>query len=192
MSKKAKIILGVSIVVGLVLITIIGLFVYYKTAFLSKEQVISIILNDIDVAEASVYFEDIDLELEEGIYDVEIYYANNKYEYKINAKTGTIIYTSYKVSTSVTTDSTTTSGTESTEETTTTDTTSSVISEDEALTIALNHAELESSDVTRVTIKQDMEHGTSVYEVEFYYNGYEYDYEIVMSTGEIISHSKER
>ncbi|MCD7733883.1 MAG: PepSY domain-containing protein, partial [Clostridiales bacterium] len=50
---------------------------------------------------------------------------------------------------------------------------------------------LTESQVTGLTVKQDKENGVTVYEVEFYQGGNEYDYEINATTGAIVTKSVE-
>ena len=61
-----------------------------------------------------------------------------------------------------------------------------------ASTIALEHAKLTKSQVRDFECKLDRENGITVYEVEFDYGGYEYEYEINAETGKIISVEKNR
>ncbi len=68
----------------------------------------------------------------------------------------------------------------------------SVIGNDRATTIALNHAGFSKSQVRDFECKLDRENGITVYEVEFEYKGYEYEYEINAATGKIISVEKSR
>ena len=60
-----------------------------------------------------------------------------------------------------------------------------------AKSIALKHAALSKSKVRGLKAKLDKEHGIMVYEVEFHYGHYEYDYEINAKTGAIIDYEKE-
>ncbi len=66
------------------------------------------------------------------------------------------------------------------------------ISTAKAGTIALDHAKLTQSKVRGFECKLDRENGITVYEVEFYYGGYEYEYEINATSGKIISVEKSR
>lgn len=59
---------------------------------------------------------------------------------------------------------------------------------DAAKDIALNHAQLDASQVTKLKAEYDIDKGIACYEVEFKYNGYEYEYEINAATGEIIKY----
>lgn len=65
-----------------------------------------------------------------------------------------------------------------------------LLTPEEAQTIALNHAN--AADHTRVRTEYDVDDGVKLYEIEFYSDGWEYDYEIHANTGEIISSHKEK
>lgn len=73
------------------------------------------------------------------------------------------------------------------------DTTSSGdgISLKEAKNIALKHAGISSSAAAFVKTEKDYEDGVEVFEIEFYSGNTEYDYEIRVSNGEIISFDKD-
>ena len=66
------------------------------------------------------------------------------------------------------------------------------VDEARAKEIALNHAGVKAADATVTKSKLDYEDGRQVYEIEFYVsgsNGYtEYDYEIEVATGRIVSY----
>ena len=62
------------------------------------------------------------------------------------------------------------------------------ISLDKAKEIALSHAGLRSDQVTFVQANKDFDDGIQKYDIEFYCNGKEYDYEINASNGEIIQY----
>jgi uncharacterized membrane protein YkoI len=66
------------------------------------------------------------------------------------------------------------------------------ITEEKAKEIALNHAKLKQDGVSRMTVKMDHDDGQMVYEVDFYADGVEYDYEIDANSGEIISSDKDK
>lgn len=66
----------------------------------------------------------------------------------------------------------------------------SFIGSDEAKKIAQNHAGV-SGDVHYHTLKLEKEDGQNVYEIEFYQNGGEYEYEILASDGTILDYSAE-
>ncbi len=62
---------------------------------------------------------------------------------------------------------------------------SAVISEDEAKGIALKDAGVEEKDLSGIRIKLETDDGIQEYEVDFYADGKEYDYDIDAATGEI-------
>ena len=70
-------------------------------------------------------------------------------------------------------------------------TSSNKISADKAKKIALNHANLTSSQVSYVQVEADFDDYTPSYDVEFYHNNVEYSYEINANTGNIISFEKD-
>ena len=61
----------------------------------------------------------------------------------------------------------------------------SIISEEEARSIALTDAQVEAEAATNIRIKFTVDDGRQVYDVEFYVTNQEYDYEIDAVTGEI-------
>lgn len=63
---------------------------------------------------------------------------------------------------------------------------------EEAKNIAVSHAGFAVSDVSFSKTKLEKEHGMTVYEIEFYKDGMEYDYEINAETGEIIKSEVDR
>lgn len=73
----------------------------------------------------------------------------------------------------------------------TTSTSSTYIGTTKAKNIALNHAALTASKVKGLKAELDKEDGVMVYEVEFRYGNYEYEYEINAKTGAILDYEKE-
>ncbi len=69
------------------------------------------------------------------------------------------------------------------------DTTSTTdyITESEAKTVAFIHSNISESDVAHVSIQFDKDDGIAEYDIEFWHNSIEYDYEINAITGDIIS-----
>ncbi len=67
----------------------------------------------------------------------------------------------------------------------------SVIGNSKASSIALNHAKLKKSQVRDFECKLDVENGVQVYEVEFEYGRYDYEYDINAKTGKIIRWEKD-
>ena len=67
----------------------------------------------------------------------------------------------------------------------------SVISEEDAIEIALEHAGFSESEVSRLHAEYDYDDGFYKYEVDFRQGMYEYDYEINAENGNIISYDKD-
>ena len=65
------------------------------------------------------------------------------------------------------------------------------ITEAEAKATALKHAGIDEANITGFDIDLDRDDGVLKYEIDFYSNGVEYDYDINAQTGEIISSSKD-
>ena len=68
----------------------------------------------------------------------------------------------------------------------------SFIGEAKAVSIALSNAHVDESLAKNLVCKLDVDDGVKVYEVEFYFNGYEYEYEINAVSGKIIKAEKDK
>lgn len=65
------------------------------------------------------------------------------------------------------------------------------IGSEAAAQAAYGHAGVQASDVQGLEVEFDHDDGRMVYDVEFYSSGYEYDYEVDASTGEVINYEVE-
>jgi uncharacterized membrane protein YkoI len=66
------------------------------------------------------------------------------------------------------------------------------LTKDEALKKALEHAHLKRDQVDYVKkVELDYEHGRKIYEVTFYKDGYEYEYDIDAESGKVLKFEKE-
>ena len=122
------------------------------------------------------------------IYEVEFYTASQEYDYEIHAETGDILsrdreaeWNGTAASGSSNTGSTSSTG--STASASTTD-----IGEAKAKSVALSHAGISESSTSYIYAKKDWDDGRWVYDVEFWADGKEYDYEILASNGTILSY----
>ena len=122
------------------------------------------------------------------IYEVEFYTASQEYDYEIHAETGDILsrdreaeWNGTAASGSSNTGSTGSTG--STASASTTD-----IGEAKARSVALSHAGISESSTSYIYAKKDWDDGRWVYDVEFWADGKEYDYEILASDGTILSY----
>ena len=114
-------------------------------------------------------------ELDGRRYDIEIIADGVEYEYKIDAKTGSVLSQKFDKDSVITT----------------TSAPSDLISEAKAKEIAFNHAGVSSSSVTVEKVELDKDDGVWEYEVDFRTSDTEYDYEINASTGAVIKAEKE-
>ncbi|MBQ8624062.1 MAG: PepSY domain-containing protein [Oscillospiraceae bacterium] len=64
------------------------------------------------------------------------------------------------------------------------------VTREEAIAIALEHAGVKESEVHELECERDVEHGITVFEVEFESGSYDYNYEINVETGAVVKHSK--
>ncbi len=65
------------------------------------------------------------------------------------------------------------------------------IGSERAQEIALEHAGLTAADIVGLRVEMDYERGVMVYEVDFYADTYEYDYDINAETGEVVKNDRE-
>ena len=179
MPKWLKILIGL---LAIAIVIIIAFLIYINTAFISKEEAKTNLAKHINVEENDIYFENVDLEMDNNQYEVDFYYNNQEYEAKIDAKEGKIIYTDYPLnSTNTTNNGNGNQNSNSTQE---------EITLEEAKQIALKHANLNENDVTLV--KAEIEHdGEGMYEIEWRDATYEYEFDI-SRTGNVLHYDKDR
>ena len=144
---------------------------------ITVEEAKQIALNHAGLSSSQVSFIKSEMDFDNGIkkYDIEFYYQNKEHDYEINASNGQIIGYDYDVE-NYTIQSNQTSNT------------TTAISVENAKQIALNHANLSSSQVSFVKSELDFDDGMGKYEVEFYFNNKEYNYEIDANTGDILKY----
>ena len=67
-----------------------------------------------------------------------------------------------------------------------------VITQEEALAAALEHAQLKKEQLDFLKrVELDYDHGRKVYEINFYQGGFEYDYDVDAETGAILKFEKD-
>ena len=106
------------------------------------------------------------------IYEVEFYTASQEYDYEIHAETGDILSRDREAEWNGTAASASTTD----------------IGEAKARSVALSHAGISESSTSYIYAKKDWDDGRWVYDVEFWADGKEYDYEILASNGTILSY----
>lgn len=109
-------------------------------------------------------------------YDIEFIYNGAKYEYEINAADGSVTEFSSEII--------------SAPQTAVPD--GGLITAQEAESIALEYAGLTAEDAGNIRSKLDYDDGIAEYEVEFKHGGYEYEFEINASNGNIIKSEIDR
>ena len=154
-----------------------------KAKKISADKAKKIALGDAKLAEKDVTFVKVELEFENNrlVYDVEFYSGNVEYDYEIDAANGAILSVdkdieNYVIPTQPSKEAPTKAQV-------------SEISVEEAKQIALSHAGVGSARFKKAKI--DYENGIKVYEIEFKVGNMEYEYDINVSNGAIISSSAE-
>ena len=193
MKKYGKIII---IVVGILVVIALLILIYFKTTFISKDDVKDIIAANMNANVNDLYFEDIDFDFDKGVYEVEVYYHNDAYEYKVDARTstegGSIIYTDFKYFTNgITDDNNSNNSNNSSTNGSSNNATTASITVDEAKNIALTHANLTEDAVSLLRTEQEYDDGVLVYEIDFTHGDFEYDYKINANTGEVVSYDRD-
>ena len=150
-----------------------------KTKKISADKAKKIALGDAKLAEKDVTFVKVELELEDNrlVYDVEFYSGNVEYDYDIDAVSGAIVSADKDIENYVIPAQPSTEA-QATE-----------ISVEKAKQIALSHAGVGSARFTKAKI--DYENGVKVYEIEFKVGNMEYEYDINVLNGAIVSSSAE-
>lgn len=148
--------------------------------FISADQARQLALADAGLTLADVSFSKtkLDRDDEKVIYELEFTSQANSYDYEIDASSGQILEVEKKPRQ----DTGETSPPESTE----------MIGEVEARRIALADAGLPEKAVTVKKTSQKKDNGREIYEVEFYTDTHEYDYDLDAYSGMIISLEKEQ
>ena len=150
-------------------------------AYISKEQAYEAVLNHLEITEDKVIDLEIELEAEKGVICYEIEFEcpslGSKHEYYVNAVTGQIVSGGSKY-TSL--------------EPTPTAPSADRISKEDAISAALQKAQITNEDAYGLNAKLDRDDGAEIYEVEFKAGGYEYEIEVDALTGEVVGFDREK
>lgn len=155
-------------------------------AGISLEEAKKIALDHAGVKAEDVHFEDQELDRDDGVelYELEFYIDGYEYEYDIHAKTGEILkherdqHKPHKKNSKKDKYSEKTHATKTDKK--------EYISMDRAKEIAFQHAGVDGSKAQFDDQEFDTENGIPLYELEFYVNGNEYEYDIHAVSGEIL------
>ena len=150
-------------------------------AYIGAERAKSIALSHASLAETAVFDLDCELDYEYGRMVSEVDFDANgaEYEYEIDAKSGDILLFEIERNGAKQ------QGGSMTQES------AGYIGDEKAKSIALSNAGLTAASVTGLISELDSDDGAAVYEVEFIYGGYEYEYKIDAKSGAIIESDKE-
>ena len=150
-----------------------------STADIGEAKARSVALSHAGISESSTSYIYAKKDWDDGrwVYDVEFWADGKEYDYEILASDGTILSYDYDAEYQWNGSS----GTGSTSST-------ADIGEAKARSVALSHAGISESDTSYIYAKKDWDDGRWVYDVEFWADGKEYDYEILASNGTILSY----
>ncbi len=152
-----------------------------QTVSMSEEEAKAIALQRVGKSSDEVTFTRVRVDRENGItvYEVDFYDTEKEYEISIDIDTKEIInYQEDYFHTHHNNSNTTT--------------TNDYIGVERAKEIVLNHAGLNSNDVTFHKVELDVDYAIATYEIEFYYQYFEYEYELNATTGEILKYKRDR
>lgn len=177
-----------------------------QAAYISIEQAQETALDaaNIDTADADISSATLSEVAGVTCYKVEFTSGDHAYSYSINAESGEVLEMSSReqsTSAASTDEDTQTvapsaapsavpsadTSTAPAQTAPNTNTSTGAVDEVKAQEIALAHAGVSAADATITKSKLDYDDGRQVYEIEWYANGAKYDYEIAVTTGEIIS-----
>lgn len=152
-----------------------------QTVSMTEEEAKAIALQRVGKSSDEVTFTRVRMDRENGItvYEVDFYDTEKEYEISIDIDTKEIInYQEDYFHTHHNNSNTTT--------------TNDYIGVERAKEIVLNHAGLNSNDVTFHKVELDVDYSIATYEIEFYYQYFEYEYELNATTGEILKYQRDR
>lgn len=166
--KKKKIYIIIITIAFALLLAIISVFLFTKDNKISKDIATNIALDYANVNKKDT--SNIKVEIDNSIYEIEFNDKNYKYEIEVDSKTGNVIkYEKDIISKSPISNNNT------------------AISEEEAKKIATDYLNINVEDVSFTKNKLDYDDGNLIYELEFYYNGNEYEFDIDAYNKEIIN-----
>lgn len=153
-----------------------------SSGFIGSDAAKQAALADAGVSAGDARFTKVRMDYEDGVpvYEVEFYTATHEYEYEIHAQTGAVFSKHCEAHH--------TSGGHHGD---TTGQTGADIGAEAAKNAALNHAGCAAGDVTFTKVEQDYDDGRLVYEIEFYKDGLEYEFEIDGASGAVLSFERD-
>lgn len=186
-SSVTKIALGIVLGFGVIILFVLAISGSSAQA-ISQSEAETIALSNAKVDRSELLSLNISDDHADGqaVYHITFSSATQDYDYKIAKKDGTIISYGFKPQNN-STNSTIDPNSQNNDPSGNGSSSNAMISEDEAKAIALKDAMVDEGSLVFIRIKSDHEDGIAVYDVEFYANDTEYDYDIAKSDGQIIN-----
>lgn len=207
-----------SIIVTIILVVVIigfGIYAFFFNETITEEEAKNIAVEYANLTESDVTISSVNKDTEDREYEISFFDNNYEYDVDVNYSNGKVkkfekdikddVYANTNTNTETnqnTNENTNTSASTSTNTdadnninnntSSNTSTKEQYISTEEAKEIALNHAGIKSDNVTFNKVELDVDHDIAKYEIEFYYNYVEYEYELNAVTGEILKYEKGR
>ena len=147
------------------------------TVSMTEDEARNIALARVGKSLDDVTFTRVKIDRENGITVYDVYFYDNEKEYELSIDVETKEIITYKED-YLTNNNQTTSN--------------KYIGVERAKEIVLEHANLTNTDVLFSKVELDVDYHIATYEIEFYYNYFEYDYEVNAITGEILKYERER
>ncbi len=144
-------------------------------SYIGKDKALQIALDDLGATgtELTKVETELDFDHKQMVYEIEFVYNGMEYEYEINAVTGEILEVEtddddhkYHADHDIKAD----------------------ITEEQAKKIVFDHSGIDASKAEKIKIELDRDDGVNKYEVEFYVDGVEYEYDINAATGSVIKY----
>lgn len=157
--------------------------------YIGAEAARRIAITHAEVNEADVTKFEIELDVEKGVmvYDIEFDCGGFEYDYDVNAETGEVVKSQKEQD-----GKKNSSAADPNNGSTGNGADAAYVGEDAALSAALTHAGLAAdAAVEAYECKLDREKGQMVYELEFVFGGFEYDYDINAESGAVVKYEKE-
>ncbi|MDY3023964.1 MAG: PepSY domain-containing protein [Streptococcus hyovaginalis] len=187
---------------GLGLVAVAGLafggyYVYQQSQFqISESKAVTAAMRDANLSKNDVTKTEVDKEIEDGmaVYEIDLTTIDGDYDYVIDGETGDIISRDIDRNTLNTSTSASTSANQnSSEQSAPQVTPSAKISADQAKEIALKDANRSESDVTNLTVEEEIDNGKVYLDVSFDdpANNRDYSYDIDGETGAIVTKTED-
>ena len=151
------------------------------SAYINEDKALEIALSHSGVAAKDAAVVEKEYDLDDGTpgYEIEFRAAGYEYDYDIDARNGKVLKAHKEKDDDANEESTQPGSAQ-------------VIGKDKALKIALSHSGVAAKDASQIENEYDQDDGRANYEIEFWANGYEYDYEIDAQTGKVQKAHKEK